>query len=259
MEDYSKLGISNDFMFGKILQDPALCKPFLEVILSIKIDRIEILERQKSVDEKVDVHSIRMDIYVDDGRTVYNCEMQTVKKRGRAQRSRYYQGQIDMSLLKPGEDYTQLKKCFVIFICTFDPFESNRYIYTFENRCDEDPSIALNDGAIKVFINTKGSVGTVSEEFKELIHFLDTSEIKEYNTELINEMADALQNARSNEEWRHDYMSIEMLKNECRAEGRAEAKKENALAMLKKGLEALFVAECVDLPLAEVQALAATL
>ena len=65
----------------------------------------------------------------------------------------------------------------------------------------------------------------------------------------------------------NDFMSIEMLKNECRAEGRAEgreegreeAKKENALRMLRKGLEALFVAECVDLPLAEVQALAATL
>ena len=58
-------------------------------------------------------------------------------------------------------------------------------------------------------------------------------------------------------------MSIEMLKNECRAEGeakgRAENKKENAVRMLKKGLDALFVAECVDLPLSQVQALAATL
>lgn len=255
MEEYSKLGIANDFMFGKILQDPALCKPFLEVILRIKIDHIEILERQKSVDEKIDIHSIRMDIYVDDGKTIYNCEMQTVKKRGQAQRSRYYQGQIDMSLLKPGEDYTRLKKCFVIFICTFDPFESNRYIYTFENRCDEDPSIALNDGAIKVFINTKGSVGDVSEEFKELMHFLDTSEIKGYNTELINDLADALQNARTNEKWRHDYMSIEMLKNECRV----EAKRETALAMLKRNLSETLVVECTGLSPEEVHALAATL
>ena len=95
--------------------------------------------------------------------------------------------------------------------------------------------------------------------WKNIQSFLDTSEIKEYNTELINEMADALQDARSNEKWRHDYMSIEMLKNECRAEGRDEKGKEDARRMLKKGLDALFVSECVDLPLAVVQALAATL
>ena len=46
MEEYSKLGISNDFMFGKILEDPALCKPFLELILNIKIHHIVLLERQ---------------------------------------------------------------------------------------------------------------------------------------------------------------------------------------------------------------------
>ena len=196
-----------------------------------------------------------MDIYVDDGETIYNCEMQASRKQNEAYRSRYYQGQIDMNLLKKSENYNLLKKCFVIFICTLDPFESNRYIYTFENRCDEDPSITLNDGALKVFINTKGTVGDVSEEFKELMHFLDTSEIKEYNTELINDMADALQDARTNEKWRHDYMSIEMLKFDCREEGRAEGraegrvegeakgrneeKRKTALAMLKENYQKL--------------------
>ena len=110
-----------------------------------------------------------------------------------------------------------------------------------------------------MFINTKGSVGDVSDEFKELMHFLDTSEIKEYNTELINDMADALQDARTNEKWRHDFMSIEMMKNICREEGREENKKENALAMLKRKLSETLVAECTGLSLEEVHALAATL
>ena len=62
-------------------------------------------------------------------------------------------------------------------------------------------------------------------------------------------------------------MSIEMLKFDCREEGRAEGraeghkeeKIENALNFLKKGIDALLVAECTNLSLDEVQALAATL
>ena len=76
MEEYSKLGISNDFMFGKIMEDPDRCRAFLEQILNIRIDHVEILKRQKTIDEKVDARSVRLDIYVDDGNTIYNCEMQ---------------------------------------------------------------------------------------------------------------------------------------------------------------------------------------
>ena len=54
-------------------------------------------------------------------------------------------------------------------------------------------------------------------------------------------------------------MSIEMMKNICREEGREENKRENALNFLKKGVDAFVVAECTHLPLDEVKALAATL
>ena len=80
-------------------------------------------------------------------------------------------------------------------------------------------------------------------------------------------MADALQDARTNESWRHDYMSIEMLKIDCRNEGRVEGrkegreenKKENALAMLKDKMAEALVAKYSGLSPEEVHALAATL
>ena len=220
--EYSTLGIANDFMFGHVMSDPELCKEFLQQILNIKIDHVEMLESQKSISDKIDAHGIRLDIYVDDGKTIYNCEMQTSDTAGLPKRSRYYQSQIDMTLLKPGELYTQLKKSFVIFICTFDPFGKGRYVYRFENLCIDEPEIALNDEAIKVFVNTKGTVGDVSEEFKELMHFIDTSEMAEYKNPLVNAMKRELEKARSREEWRKDFMSLEMLKTECEARGRRE-------------------------------------
>lgn len=34
----------------------------------------------------------------------------------------YYQGMIDLNILEKGEDYRNLKKSYVIYICTFDQY-----------------------------------------------------------------------------------------------------------------------------------------
>ena len=65
IQKYEELGFTNDFMFSRIMQDQKICKPFLEMILDIKIDHIEYLESQKTIDLKVDAKSVRLDIFVD--------------------------------------------------------------------------------------------------------------------------------------------------------------------------------------------------
>ena len=69
--DYSQLGFSNKFMFGKLMENDERCRRLLEQILGFKIHHIEKLEREKTIDEKYDGHGIRLDIYVEDGKTVY--------------------------------------------------------------------------------------------------------------------------------------------------------------------------------------------
>ena len=224
--DFSKVGIDDSFMFGYIMQNPARCKAFLEQILNIKIDHIEYPEKEKMIGLSRAAHGIRLDIYVDDGKVVYNCEMQVKNTKNLPKRSRYYQGQIDLNLLSPGEDYNKLKRTYIIFICKFDLFGENRYIYSFENRCMENLHLRLQDDSYKIFVNTKGYIGEVSEEFKELIHFLDTSEIKEYENELVNDLAVALVEARNDEKWRQEYMKFSELMNEKKEEGRAEGRVE---------------------------------
>lgn len=206
---YSDLGFSNKFMFGNIMRDPTKAKPFLEEILGFPIHHIEYIEKEKEIETQPDSHGIRMDIYVNDGSTIYNCEMQTGNQDDLRKRSRYYQGQIDSDYLERGADYRSLKKTYVIFVCTFDLFGEDRYIYTFESRCEQNPELKLGDDSIKVFLNTKGSIGDVSNSFKELMHFIDTSEIKEYDSELVNNLKDALVNARKRTDWRGKYMFIE--------------------------------------------------
>jgi len=75
-KEWEELGISNDFIFGKVMQDPKLCKKLLEIILHVKIKWISFPVRQKSIEIYDDAKGIRLDVYVDDDKgTVYNVEM----------------------------------------------------------------------------------------------------------------------------------------------------------------------------------------
>ena len=52
---WEELGISNDFLFGKIMQDSELCKELLQRILpDLEIDHIEYPELQKAIKPDVD-------------------------------------------------------------------------------------------------------------------------------------------------------------------------------------------------------------
>ena len=251
--NYDNIDITNDFMFGYVMSDPERCKQFMEQILDIQIDHVEYLEKQKSIDMKIDAKGVRLDIYMSDGKTVYNVEMQTSSNKNLPRRSRYYQGQIDMNLIAKGENYNKLKKSFVIFICSFDPFGKDRYVYSFENICkgeNSDDDIFLQDEAYKVFINTKGTKGNVSDNFKELMDYFNNSEnAKSSKNPLVHSIDAAVQSARNNEEWRHDFMTWQMYGNEKYDEGKAEGEKkkakETALRMFSKGLDVKMIAEMV--------------
>lgn len=217
---YEELELKDDFMFGMIMRNPKYVKPFLETILGIRIAKIEYPETQKNIDIASRAKGIRLDVYVEDeNHTVFNLEMQTTTKRNLPKRMRYYQGMIDLNILEKGDDYKNLKKSYVIFICTFDPFKMGRHIYTFENRCNEDTALTLNDGTIKIILNTKGTLNDVSPEMKRLLDYIDGKGVSDPFTEDLDK---AVQAARQNEKWRLDYMTLQQEYRERFQEGKIE-------------------------------------
>ena len=53
---WEEIGLSNDFLFGKVMQNPVLCKKLLERILpDLQIERIEYPELQKPIRPDVDL------------------------------------------------------------------------------------------------------------------------------------------------------------------------------------------------------------
>ena len=204
--EYSRLTLANDFIFAKVMMNEKLCKKLLEVILGIKIERIEYVETQKTIFHIIKSRSVRLDVYVKDSKkTVYNIEMQTTNTRNLPKRSRYYQGMIDLNLLKKGKDYKQLNKSYVIFICTFDVFNKGRHIYTFENYCEQDKELCLNDEATKIFLNPYSDMEDIDEELNNFLRYLvDGKPVDDFTRELDQEATIV----RENRKWRLAYMTM---------------------------------------------------
>ena len=171
-----ELNLEDDFLFAKVMSDKEICKQLLENILEIEIEKVEMIEEQKTIDLLLESKGIRLDVYVKDGNnTIYNVEMQRGKHKNLPKRLRYYQGTIDLDLISKGEDYRKLAKSYIIFICTFDLFDKGLHKYTFQNVCLEDNSIILNDEAQKIILNTKGITKDLSEELLEFLEYVENS------------------------------------------------------------------------------------
>ncbi len=234
---FEELQIKDDFMFSVVMRNPKFCKPFLERILNIRISHIEYPKSQETIDLSADAKSVRLDIYVEDGKeTVYNIEMQTVGNRNLPKRARYYQGMIDLNILGKGENYKDLKRSFVIFVCTFDFFGEGRHIYTFENRCIQNLELGLGDDTTKIILNTKGTMDDVTPEMKKLLDFIDG---KEPEDDFTRELDEAVQSVRKNEKWRLDYMTLQMNYQEKYEQGIEQGieqgNKQSALRMIEAG------------------------
>ena len=259
MKKYEELELRDDFMFSRIMSNPKFVKPLLETLLGVKIRKIVYPQTQKTIDLSLQAKGIRLDVYVeDDQNTVFNLEMQTSDGANLPKRMRYYQGMIDLNILDKGQDYTTLKKSYVIFICTFDPFGEGRHIYTFCNTCQENTALTLDDDAVKIILSTKGTMNDVSPEMKRILDYIDGKGASDKFTE---ELEEAVRSARQNERWRLDYMTLEYEyrqrylegKEEGREEGRAEGRERTIQKLHERGESIASIADIVELNEEEVK------
>ena len=181
-----------------------------------------------------DFRSVRLDAFASDAEQIrYNMEMQNYGKVSLAKRSRYNQAKLDVTSLKPGEDFRELKTTYVIFICTFDPFGRGLYRYTFDNRCLER-DFSLEDGARRIFLNTKGKNSQeIPAELVDFLHYVEDSSdacaelVKDDRIRALHQNITQLKKSRDLEV---KYMTIgewvEEEKQMAREEARAEAKAE---------------------------------
>ena len=209
---FQKLNLTNAYLFAAAMQDEEICKNVLEITLNRKISRVK-AHAEHAVFLNSEFRSVRFDVYASDEDEVsYDVEMQNEDTRNLPKRCRYYQSELDMSALKPGEDYNALKPSYIIFICTFDPFGKGRYRYVFEEYC-KDADIALGDETQKIFFNTNGTDNeNVTPELRQFFAYLknSTEEVANMqNDERIQKIHERVKYIKRNRELEAGYMTME--------------------------------------------------
>lgn len=257
LKTYDELTIQDNFLFQKVMRNVRLCKYLIEIILDIKIRKITYPANEKVMDTRYDSKGVRLDVYVEDDKgTIYDIEMQTTDGRTSDElpkRTRYYQAQMDMDMLEKGERYHKLRKTYIIFICTFDPFKDNLSRYTFKETCQEKKDLLLGDETTKMFLNSKGKREGLN---KDIASFLDYVDGKAAEGKFTQDVDAEVTSVKAHKETRVEYMTWydEMLRQH--EEGVEEGRFKTALNMLKKKLPLALIAECSELTLEQVKKIA---
>ena len=233
---FQQLNLNNAFLFSAALEQPDICRIILEIIFGCKMPKVKV-HAEHSILISPDFRSVRLDIYASDETQVhYNLEAQNEHKGSLPKRSRYYQAEMDVSSLKPGDDFEALRPGCVIFICTFDPFDKGKYQYTFEERCLEE-NFSLGDGTKKIFLNTKGkNDGEVSQE---LVHFLKYMEestdqyVSGITDESIIELHERIEELKKWRKLEGRYMRFEELLRDREKKGILQARQESIFDLLQ--------------------------
>ena len=186
--------------------------------------------------------------------------MQTVSNLPLGKRARYYQSNMDLDCLEKGADYTALKKCYVIFICTFDYFKKDAPVYFFQS-WDIEKNLPLDDFSYKIVLNAACSPDKVPEKLKPLYAYLNDP--RQSQVSPLTRMIDARVKKFNTDEWRRKYMTFEyMLKErerigieQGRAEGAAQKQREIAKNFKHAGIPVDVIAENTGLTAEEIAAL----
>lgn len=233
-DKFQELNLSNAFLFAAVMNEEEVCRLVLEILTGEPVEAVKV-QSEHSILFSSDFRSVRLDVYARDCLEVeYDLEMEN-GGGSLPKRSRYYQSQLDAAALKPGDEVDLLGPSYVIFLCTFDPFDEGLYRYRFENTCLETGS-SLGDGTRKIFLNTRGRVKRdVSEE---LLHFLDyventTDECAAlHQDQKLDRIHRKVKELKASREWRARYMKFEELLRKEREEGLNEGQLSGEKRML---------------------------
>ena len=232
-EKYENISFTNNFAFCKVMQNEEICREVIETLLHIKVGRLEYKSFEKDLKLEIDKRGIRLDVYIADSNRVFDLEMQTTNQKNLGCRMRYYQSLIDTELLDKGANFNDLKESNIIFFCTFDPFRKGLPQYTFCNSCEELPDLKLDEKCRKIAYNVNAFEKVDDEKIRKLLEFISTGKSE---TPLTNKICKELKRVQGNEEWRAEYMTWEMLKQDTYDSGFSAGRNEGIAIGEERGI-----------------------
>ena len=264
MKTLQELTLFDRFLFNETMEIPEAHEAVLRIILGDeKLKLLSQVQTEKEMQTAPWLRSIRLDTFsMDQDKTIYNTESQKRRKTDLIKRSRFYQGVIDSSLLAPGtRSFNLLNDTCIIMITPFDLFGKGRYCYTFHPYCEEEPDLKLDDGAVRIFLNSHGmNRNEVSEELVALLEYMETMDADKIgnDSENLKKLHEYVEQIKASEEIGVKYMQkweeLEYEREDAREEGQIVGRKVEEISILrrllkKKNRDEETVADDLDLSL----------
>ena len=130
----------------------------------------------------------------------------------------------------------------IIMITPFDLFGKGRYCYTFHPYCEEEPDLRLDDGAVRIFLNSHGTNrNEVSEELVALLEYMETMDADKIgdDSENLKKLHEYVEQIKASEEIGVKYMQkweeLEYEREDAREEGREEGLKQGLMEGREEG------------------------
>ena len=267
---YEKLDLSDDFMFGKVMQDKERCKKLLEITLNLSPDiEIEDPLTQGNIRNSPGSKSIFLDIRTRDATSFYDVEMQKRVDKTLPLRMRYYQSMMDIEFLQKGHEYGELLNNYILFFCKGDLFGKGKPVYTFTTKCEECKELVFGDKTTKIVYNASKWMDVKDRELSALLRLIHEGEA---TTGYTSELEHCIRQMRNNPMWRKEYMDYHMeimheaniARQEARrkalaegiAEGRIAERTETINALIKTGVQAEVIAKALNISEEEVLSMA---
>ena len=169
---WEDLNFSDNYIFCKVMRNESLCKEMLQILLDLKVEKINYIETEKQIENLYDAKGIRMDVFIQDSDRVIDLEMQTGDYEDLILRSRYYQSAADVSTVPRRTKYKDLKENYIVFLCKEDPFGKGLPVYTKKSIFAETDAIPYNDKCHNIFYNSSGYAKVKDNELRNVLRFI---------------------------------------------------------------------------------------
>ena len=239
-----ELNLLDDFLFGTLISHPVYGERFAKILIKTILNRdvkiLKIVPQMNFYGQDTNRHGARLDVYIEEeggtaqgeisAGSIYDIEPDQTnnlaERKTLPRRVRFYRSTIDTKNLQSGTDYSQLKNVIIIMVLPYDPFGYDRIIYTVKNQCLEEPLLEYDDGALNLFLYTKGKKGTISQQLKELLHYLEDTSWQNAVNDSLREIQTFVEKIKHNREVSISYMKTyereRMIRNEGLTAGKAE-------------------------------------
>ena len=236
LKKWQQAGITNDFIFGNVMQIGNNCRDLLRAILpELHIKQVQLINTQKNIRDQYDQRGVRLDVFAeDDIKRVYDVEMQVAQQKDLGERIRYYQSKIDVESLSSGDKYGHIRDSYIIFLCPFDPCGNYLRRNTFELYSNEDRSIQLHTGAKIILLNSTGKHGAVTPE---LLSFFSLMNGKKTTNNFGRQIARDVMAVKRNPIREREFMDLTLKMYDARKEGKVSVVTSFAKKLKSKGYE----------------------